>query len=107
MSEIPFIEARAYMMDSSAINSTSGRVHDARRASQASAGEWESSSSAPGLEDRTEDGEPALAHLDGMFLHRVIRGPHLFDLQIPHELAVGPVKPEQHNPFYQEPLVAE
>src|SRR6267143_2658276 len=59
------------------------------------------------FEDRTQDGKSALATLDRVLLHRMIRRTHLLHLQVPNELASRVVETEQDDPIDEETLVAE
>src|SRR5712691_12875064 len=84
----------------------SGKVRGFRLAPKASADE-RTSRIPSRFEDRTHHGDTTFPDLDRVFLHGMLDGAHLLDLEIPDELPSGAIQSKHDDPIDEEPFVPE
>src|SRR5207245_3035882 len=84
----------------------SGKAAGFRRAPKASA--YELTSLIPsGFENRTHHSDATFPNLDRVFLHRMLDGAHLLNLEVPDEFSPGAIQSKHDDPIDEEPFIPE
>src|SRR3989442_11664982 len=84
----------------------SGKVAGFRRAPKASADE-RTSRVPSGFENRTHHGDATFPNLDRVFLHRMLDGAHLLNLEAPDEFSPRAIQSKHDDPIDEEPFIPE